>query len=223
MSFTAQPQWRPLARKLGVPSVPHESEPRLRSRADLYVAINEDLRAHGVDRYRWYYRFTHRVLYFHVLLRRAEYWDGCGRMCAVFVAPLVRLRSVRLGELLGFTVPMHVVAPGFSIAHPGTVVISHLASVGRDCRVHTDVCIGEVGQRAPVIGDHVWIGPGAKIFGPITVGDRAVIGANAVVLEDVPADVTVAGVPARVVSQRDSSRLLPVVTSLTTDHRKVAG
>jgi serine O-acetyltransferase len=187
--------------------------PQLPNRAALRAVIAEDLRAHGVDRYRRYYRFTHRTIYFQVLLRHAEYWDGCGRLCAVLIAPLFRLRAVRLGELLGFTVPMHVTGPGFSIAHAGTVTISHLASVGRNCRIHTDVCIGEVEEAAPVIGDNVWIGPGAKIFGPVTVGDGAVIGANAVVLEDVPAGATVGGIPARVVSCRDSAHLMAVVTS----------
>jgi len=191
---------------------PHTREPQLRTRADLRAVIAGDLRAQGVDRYRCYYRFTHRIIHFHVLLRHAEYWDGCGRLCALLLAPLFRLRAVRLGELLGFTVPMHVTGPGFSIAHAGTVVISHLASVGSNCRIHTDVCIGEAEESAPVIGDDVWIGPGAKIFGPVTVGDGAVIGANAVVLDDVPPGVTVAGAPARIVSSRDSSRLMEVVT-----------
>ena len=81
-----------------------------------------------------------------------------------------------------------------------------------NCRIHSDVNIGEAGGRAPRIGDNVYIAPGAKIFGGITVGDNAAIGANAVVNTDVPAGVTVAGVPARVVSERGSEGLvLPAV------------
>lgn len=211
--YVPRDRWRRVANRLGVLHAPEIREPRLRTRHDLRATIDEDLRAHGIDRYRWHHRFTHRIVHFQVLLRRAEYWDGSGRAAALFLAPLIRLRGVRLGHTLGFTMPMHVAGPGLSIAHPGTVVVSHLASIGRRCRLHTDVCIGEADGAAPVIGDDVWIGPGAKIFGAIRVGDGAAIGANAVVLEDVPPGVTVAGVPARIVSTRSASRLQGLVTS----------
>lgn len=208
MTQTTATRWRRLARRLGVPTAPPGREPQLRTRPQLRAAIAEDLRAHGMDRYRWHHRITHRVVYFQVLLRRAEYWDSCDRPHALLLAPLSRLRAMRLGELLGFTVPLHVTAPGLSIAHAGTVTLSGRAAVGRRCRIHTDVCIGELNGVAPVIGDDVWIGPGAKLFGAITVGDGAAIGANAVVQSDVPPGVTVAGVPARVVSDRGSGPLL---------------
>lgn len=59
-------------------------------------------------------------------------------------------------------------------------------------------------NRAPIIGCDVLVGCGAKLIGPITVGDGARIGANAVVLDDVPAGATVAGVPAKVVKRGDA-------------------
>lgn len=208
-----EPQWRRWARRLGVPVEPITRSPQRRTRAELRAAIDEDLRAYGADRYRWHFRITHRIIYFQILLRRAEYWDTSTSPLAILLAPLTRLRGVRLGETLGFTVPLHVAAPGLSIAHPGTVTISGLASLGRRCRIHNDVCIGKLDGAAPTIGDDVWIGPGAKLFGGITVGDGAAIGANAVVLKDVPAGVTVAGVPARVVSDRGSAPLLGLETS----------
>lgn len=207
MTQSRAQQWRSVARRLGVPIANPGRAPQLLTRAALREAIAEDLRAHGVDRYRWHHRITHRVVHFQVLLRRAEYWDSSGSLLALFFAPLTRLRALRLGEVLGFTVPLHVTSPGFSIAHPGTVTISDRATVGRRCRIHTDVCIGELKGVAPVIGDDVWIGPGVKIFGDITVGDGAAIGANAVVKDDIPAGVTVAGVPARIVAATGSSEL----------------
>ena len=208
--------WRQLAHKMGLPHGRRSRETSLQTRAELRAVIAEDLREYGLDRYRWFYRITHRTIHFQWLLRHSEYWDGRDGPIASLVAPVMRLRAVRLGELLGFTVPMHVAGPGLSIAHPGTVVISDLASVGRNCRIHSDVCIGEVLESAPVIGDDVWIGPGAKIFGPVTVGDRAVIGANAVVAQDVPPGVTVAGSPARIIAHRDSTRLRGEVTPAQT-------
>ena len=61
----------------------------------------------------------------------------------------------------------------------------------------------QLGTRdlTPVIGDNCFIGPGAKIFGKINIGDNVAIGANAVVNKDVPSNVTVAGVPAKIVNQ----------------------
>ena len=207
MTQTRAVQWRNVARRLGVATAPLAGTPGIQTRKALREAIAEDLRAQGIDRYRWHHRLTDRVVHFQVLLRKAEYWDSSGNVLALIFAPVSRLRVIRLGELLGFTVPLHVTAPGFSIAHPGTVTISALAVVGRGCRIHTDVCIGELKGAAPVIGDDVWIGPGAKIFGPITVGDGVAIGANAVVNSDVPAGVTVAGIPARIVSDSGSAEL----------------
>jgi serine O-acetyltransferase len=207
MAQTRADQWRNVAKRFGVSTNPPAATPRIQTREALREVIAEDLRAQGLGRYRWHYRFTNRVVRFQVLLRRAEYWDSSGSVLAVVLAPLSRLRVIRLGEVLGFTVPLHVTAPGFSIAHPGTVVISTLATVGRRCRLHSDVCIGELKGVAPVIGDNVWIGPGAKIFGRVTVGDGVAIGANAVVTSDVPPGVTVAGIPARIVSENGSAEL----------------
>lgn len=59
---------------------------------------------------------------------------------------------------------------------------------------------------AATIGNNVYIGPGAKIIGRIRIGDNVVIGANAVVTKDVPNGVTVGGVPAKIISEKDSSR-----------------
>ena len=179
--------------------------PGIQTRKALREAIAEDLRAQGIDRYRWHHRLTDRVVHFQVLLRKAEYWDSSGNVLALIFAPVSRLRVIRLGN--PHNCARNPFAPGFSIAHPGTVTISALAVVGRGCRIHTDVCIGELKGAAPVIGDDVWIGPGAKIFGPITVGDGVAIGANAVVNSDVPAGVTVAGIPARIVSDSGSAEL----------------
>jgi serine O-acetyltransferase len=71
------------------------------------------------------------------------------------------------------------------------IVISHNAAIGRDCTIFHQVTIGEGKGGAPVIGDHVLIGAGAKILGKVTVGDGAKIGANCVVTEDVPPGATV--------------------------------
>jgi serine O-acetyltransferase len=100
--------------------------------------------------------------------------------------------------------------PGLMITH-GNVVIDGRTKIGRRCQINPWVTIGLSNSKklgfsidGPTIGDHVHIGTGAKVLGPITIGDYARIGANAVVVHDVPANVTVVGVPARVVGSVDA-------------------
>ncbi|MEX2160066.1 MAG: hypothetical protein WEB04_11755 [Dehalococcoidia bacterium] len=96
------------------------------------------------------------------------------------------------------------IGPGVFMPH-GHVIIDGTVDIGRDCVINPWVTIGLSGRRrygidrrGPVIGNKVYIGTGAKVLGPITVGDGARIGANSVVIEDVPAGATVVGAPARV-------------------------
>ncbi len=134
-------------------------------------------------------------------LRRVEYVTNTGKPLPVRLVARLRLR--RLGRRLGFSIPPNVFGPGLSIAHYGTIVVNGGARVGANCRIHVDVVLGTAAgehDAAPTIGDDAYIGPGAKIFGPITLGDRARVGANAVVTKSFPeADMTLVGVPARVV------------------------
>lgn len=91
------------------------------------------------------------------------------------------------------------------IEHFGGIIISGDAVLGDDVVVRNGVTIGlrRTGQRgSPVIGNRVDIGAGAKLLGSITIGDDAVIGANAVVLCDVPAGALAVGIPARIILRR---------------------
>lgn len=78
------------------------------------------------------------------------------------------------------------------------IYISRYASIGRDCRIYQNVTIGEVGGKAPRIGDGCLIGAGAVLVGDIRVGCRVKIGAGAVVSADVPDGCTVVSQPARI-------------------------
>lgn len=95
------------------------------------------------------------------------------------------------------------------IDHGMGLVIGETAEVGNDVTLYHGVTLGGVSlnreKRHPTIGDGVVVGSGAQILGPITVGEKALIGANAVVLSDVPAGVTMVGIPARQVMPRDRS------------------
>jgi serine O-acetyltransferase len=92
---------------------------------------------------------------------------------------------------------------GVYIPH-GNTVIDGLTEIGKGCRISPFTTIGllENDFRGPIIGKDVQIGTGSRVLGPLHIGDRAVIGAGAVVVRDVPADTTVVGVPARPVAQK---------------------
>lgn len=91
----------------------------------------------------------------------------------------------------------------FFIDHGMGVVIGETAEIGDDCTLYHGVTLGgtswQKGKRHPSLGRDVVVGAGAKILGPITIGDGARIGSNAVVIRDVPAGATVVGIPGRVV------------------------
>jgi serine O-acetyltransferase len=97
------------------------------------------------------------------------------------------------------------------IDHGMGVVIGETAEVGDDCTLYHGVTLGGTtwkrGKRHPSLGHGVVIGAGAKLLGPISVGDRARIGSNAVVVKDVPPGATAVGIPARIiVDEQDKSR-----------------
>ena len=89
------------------------------------------------------------------------------------------------------------------IDHGTGVVIGATTQIGDDCLIYQGVTLGGTGissgKRHPTLGNGVMVGSGAKILGPITVGDHARVAANAVVLRDVPENSTVVGVPGHVV------------------------
>ena len=93
------------------------------------------------------------------------------------------------------------------IDHGMGVVIGETAVIGNNCLLYQGVTLGgtgkEGGKRHPSLGCNVTVGAGAKILGNINTGSNARVGAGAVVLKDVPANSTVVGIPARIVSQRD--------------------
>lgn len=92
--------------------------------------------------------------------------------------------------------------PGFVLVHSQGVVINGAVRGGRDVKIEHQVTIGAEKRQSPLIGDGVFIGAGAKVVGAVTIGSRARVGANAVVVHDVPEDTTVVGIPARPIARR---------------------
>lgn len=94
------------------------------------------------------------------------------------------------------------IAGGLLLPHPNGVVIHPDSEIGPNCLLFQQVTLGTVQGDAgvPHLGGNVVVGAGAKLLGGIRIGDHALIGANAVVLRDVPPGATAAGIPARIVS-----------------------
>lgn len=101
--------------------------------------------------------------------------------------------------------PAATLGSGIFIDHATGVVIGETAQVGDDVTIYQGVTLGgtnlDQGKRHPTIGNRVTIGAGAKILGPITVGDDSRIGANAVVVGSVPANAVVVGIPGRIIAR----------------------
>src|SRR5271170_4049879 len=96
------------------------------------------------------------------------------------------------------------------IDHGMGVVIGETAEIGDDCTLYHGVTLGgvkwEKTKRHPTLGRAVVVGAGAKVLGPILVGDRAKIGSNAVVVRDVPPGATAVGIPARIIAEEIDQR-----------------
>lgn len=182
----------------------------IETRQDYRDFLEADLRANGLGRWTFLQRVRRPEVHYVRVLRRVEYLLAQPGVLARARRSMARYQLLRLSVRTGMTIPPQVFGRGLSVAHYGSIVVNTRARVGAYCRIHSATNIGSGADGGvPTIGDYVFIGPGAVLYGPIHVGDRAVIGANAVVGRDVPAGVTVAGAPARVVSEADSRVMMP--------------
>lgn len=91
------------------------------------------------------------------------------------------------------------------IPHPNGIVIHPDSEIGPNCFILQQVTLAVSGNSAPRLGGNVLVGSGAKLLGGIWIGDNARIGANAVVLGDVPAGATAVGVPARIIPRAQAA------------------
>ena len=131
-------------------------------------------------------------------------WNRGARLAARTLGELTRILTgvdIHPGAILG---------SGLFIDHATGVVIGETAEVGEDVTIYHGVTLGgsgrDTGKRHPTIGDRVIIGAGAKVLGAIKIGEDSRIGANAVVVKEVPSSAVVVGVPGQVISRASQGR-----------------
>lgn len=151
------------------------------------------------------YRLAHRLW--------RSGWRYPARLLA-FVARLLSNVDIHPGAVIG---------PRLFIDHGAGVVIGETAEIGEDVTLYHGVTLGGTswrkGKRHPTLGDGVLVGAGAKILGPISIGAGARVGANSVVVQDVPAGCTVVGIPGKVVRLREAGQPNPYGIDL--DHHLI--
>ena len=133
-----------------------------------------------------------------IFLQRASY-----RLRRVPLLPKLITYFIRL--VFGCYLPHSIkIGKKFVLGYGGIgVVIHNRAVIGDDVHIDQNVTIGGTSKKyeVPVFGNHVYVGAGAVILGPVIIGDNVVIGANAVVTKDIPSGSLVVGVPARVIKR----------------------
>lgn len=137
------------------------------------------------------------------------------RLCNMYskyslIGIISRVMNERLTFKYGFQIPRATkVGKGLRISHFGALVINYDAIIGENCYVSHNVTIGKVShghkQGSPIIGNRVWMGPGAVIIGRINIGDNVLIAANSFVTEDVPSNSIVIGNPARIIPNENAT------------------
>lgn len=112
-----------------------------------------------------------------------------------------------LSMIMGIQIPLGTkIDQGLYLPHYGLIVVHQRAKIGEHCNIGQGVTIGIAGRNenkgVPEIGNYVYIAPGATIIGKIKIGNNVMVGANAVVTKDVPDNSVVAGVPAKIISNK---------------------
>jgi serine O-acetyltransferase len=147
------------------------------------------------------FRYTTLLRYYH--WASANVWCGFG--LRQLIGLMLRHYTIRFGIDIS---PDAKIGSGLYIGHFGGIVVNREVVIGNNCNLSHRVTLGQVNRGdkvgCPVIGNNVFIAPGAVVIGRIQIGDFAAIGANAVVVGDVAERTTVGGIPARPISNTGS-------------------
>ena len=154
--------------------------------------------------------FSDEIWKYQITLRKYEYYLNTKSNFILLL--YYKLKHHKMGIKLGFSIPPNTVGAGLRINHSGLIIINEYAKIGEFCDLNQGVNIGYSPssihekynkENVPKIGNCVFIGPGAKIFGGINIADNVIIGAGAVVNKSFyERGSTIAGNPAKIVSRK---------------------
>jgi serine O-acetyltransferase len=187
------------------------------NKTDYLKYLEQDAKALKIDNKGLFNKSKHLfspnlIWKFEKQLRKVEYYQNCKNSgISKIYYYYLKYRFKKISVKLGFSIPPNVFGPGLAIAHYGTIVVNGNSKVGANCRMHACVNIGASGgqNEAPQLGDNVYIAPGAKIYGNITIANNTAIGANAVVNQSFEKENTVvAGIPAKVIGEVDIKTII---------------
>lgn len=144
-----------------------------------------------------------KVWHFEILLRKYEFYKNRHKTTESLQRLITGVLLKRLSYCLGFSIPINCFGPGLRINHYGLLVVNSNSHIGKWCDIHQGVNIGDNGEivsgeatiSVPSIGDFCYIGPGAKLFGEINIGNNCRIGANSVINSNIEDNMTVVGIP----------------------------
>ncbi len=144
-----------------------------------------------------------------MLYRLSNYFDKRFSVLSILLEKFIHLSTITwIGRRA-------VIGPGFVIRHVGGIVIGGKTQIGNNCEIRQGVTFGgnlgkvKHGTSQPILGNNILVGAGAKILGPVKIGDNCIIGANSVVITDIPEGSVVGGVPAKVLRKvRDNENPL---------------
>jgi len=188
---------------------------------ELKFYIQQDNIANGRNKLakpRWYSNSSKNLIHkFLILLRKVEYYEKKKSLIKILYFNILKYKFNRLSVKLGFFIMPNVFGHGLAIAHSGPIIVNDLAKIGKNCRIYVGVNIGVnesinskggIDGDIPKLGDNIYIGPGAKIFGKIIIANNIAIGANAVVTKSfLEENITIAGVPAKKISNKGTIKL----------------
>ncbi len=141
----------------------------------------------------WRYQQLLRKTEFHYNNKERSIWHSINYL-------IYRRKKNKVGTKLGIEIWENSFAEGLQIHHSGNIVVNGKSRIGKNCQLHGSNCIGNDGKTldAPVIGNNVEVGVGAKIIGGIRIADNIKIGAGAIVVTSfTEPGITIGGVPAR--------------------------
>jgi serine O-acetyltransferase len=156
--------------------------------------------------------FPDPIYKFKRLLRKCEYYKNVKKgFLNNIIYLFTKYRFKKLSLKLGFSIQENNFGPGLRIPHYGPIIVNVHARIGSNCKIHVCTNIGESGgvSGAPQIGDNVYIGPGAKIYGKITIANNIAIAANAAVGKSfLNEGKMIGGIPAKEIADIDISRII---------------